>query len=118
VPTARGLGTPIFSQGGGDALPVPLTGTSVVTCDVEVVSCDLSGGAALLDLRTGTYFSINSVGAFVWELLRNPIAVSDLHSAMVGHYDVEQGTCYDELMTLLRGLAEAGLIVIADAAIC
>jgi hypothetical protein len=95
---------------------VALTETSVVAADVEVVSCDLAGGAALLDLRAGTYFSMNGVGAFVWGLLRAPIAVSDIHKALVAHYDVEQGECYEDLTTLLRDFAEAGLIVVLDAA--
>jgi hypothetical protein len=103
------------AAGGAEALADSLTEMSVVASDVDIVSCDLSGGAALLDLRTGIYFSINSVGAFVWRLLSNPIAVSDIHKALVAHYDVEQSKCYDDLMTLLREFAEAGIIVSVDA---
>jgi hypothetical protein len=100
----------------GIVLTVCLTETSIAARDQEVVSCDLPGGAALLDLRTGTYFSISSVGAFVWGLMRDPIAVADIHKALVAQYDVEQGKCYSDLMKLLQDLAEAGLIVSVDAA--
>jgi hypothetical protein len=93
-----------------------LTDTSIVASNDEAVSCDLAGGVALLDLRTGTYFSINPVGAFVWGLLSNPVAVSDIHKAVLAQYDVEQGKCYSDLMKLLRELAEAGLIITVDAA--
>jgi hypothetical protein len=96
-------------------MQVPFTDRSVVSCEEEVVSCDLAGGAALLDLRTGTYFSINSVGAFVWGMLRNPISVSEIQSALLAHYDVEKEKCFEDLSKLLKDLSEAGLIVVIDA---
>lgn len=100
----------------GAVLTVSLTESSVITSNQEVVWCDLVGGAALLDLRTSTYFSLNSVGAFVWALLRNPIAISEIHEGLVAHYDVEQDKCYTDLMNLLEELTKAGLIIIVDAA--
>jgi coenzyme PQQ synthesis protein D (PqqD) len=78
------------------------------------VSCELAGGAALLDLRSGTYFSVNPVGAHVWSLLRAPVAVSDIHGALAARYDVEPAQCYADLIELLQELAEAGLIKVAD----
>jgi hypothetical protein len=96
-------------------MPVAVMGESIVRCDGEVVSCELAGGAALLDLRTGTYFSINSVGAFVWGRLSNPIAVSEIQSAMMAHYDVESEKCFDDLSKLLTDFVEAGLVVFVDA---
>jgi hypothetical protein len=91
-----------------------LTATSIVSCDEETVSCELAGGAALLDLRSGTYFSVNPVGAYVWGLLRAPVAVSDLHGALTARYQVEPEQCYADLIELLQRLAGAGLIKVAD----
>jgi Coenzyme PQQ synthesis protein D (PqqD) len=93
-----------------------ITASSVIARDEEAVSCDLAGGAALLDLRSGTYFSLNPVGAYVWELLKNPVAVSDIHTALSTRYDVQPDACYSDLVGLLEELAKAGLIRIADAA--
>jgi hypothetical protein len=78
------------------------------------MSCDLAGGAALLDLRSATYFSVNSVGAFVWERLGSPVAVSEVHEALHARYDVPPDACLADLMSLLRELADAGLIRIAN----
>ena len=92
----------------------PITALSVVSSDQETVSCELAGGAALLDLRSGTYFSVNPVGAYVWSLLRVPVAVSDIHGALTARYDVESGQCYADLIELLQEFANAGLIKVAD----
>jgi hypothetical protein len=91
-----------------------LTAASIVSRDEETVSCELAGGAALLDLRSGTYFSVNPVGAYVWELLRAPVAVSDAHGALTARYDVEPEQCYADLIELLQQLVGAGLIKVAD----
>jgi hypothetical protein len=69
---------------------------------------------ALLDLRSGTYFSVNAVGACVWGLLREPMPVSDIHGALTARYDVDAGQCYADLIELLQELAAAGLIRVAD----
>jgi hypothetical protein len=76
----------------------------------------LGGGAALLDLRSATYFSVNPVGAYVWELLNKPILVSSVHEALHARYDVAPDACFADLLSLLQELADAGLIRIADAA--
>jgi hypothetical protein len=98
-------------------MTVPLAESSIICHNGEVVSCDLSGGAALLDPRTYTYFSINSVGAFIWDMLRNPIAVSQIQSAVLAHYDVAKDKCFEDLSKLLKDMSEAGLIVFVDAAV-
>jgi hypothetical protein len=94
---------------------VGLTESSVVCCAEEVVSCDLAGGSALLDLRSGTYFNMNAVGAFVWEALRDPIAVSDIEKAVMDHYEVEQAECHGDLLELLEELVRGGLITVVNA---
>jgi hypothetical protein len=94
----------------------PITTTSVITRDEEAVSCELAGGAALLDLRSGTYFSMNPVGAYIWGLLNDPVEVSSLHKALHARYDVEPDACLADLLSLLQQLAEAGLVRVANAA--
>ena len=37
-----------------------------IAADPEVVACPFGDGLALLDLRSGQYFTTNSVGSFVW----------------------------------------------------
>jgi Coenzyme PQQ synthesis protein D (PqqD) len=97
------------------ALAGAITTSSVVARDAEAVSCELGGGAALLDLRSGTYFSMNPVGAFVWGLLNDPVEVSTLHNVLHARYDVEPDACLEDLLSLLQQLADAGLIRVANA---
>lgn len=92
-----------------------LTEASLVTASEDVVACDLADGAALLDLRSSTYFTLNEVGSQVWGLIREPKPVSEVGEALLKRYDVDPARCRQDLVVLLQQLADAGLINISDA---
>ena len=87
---------------------------TVVQADKDVFSCELGGGQALLDLRSSTYYSINSVGSHVWELLQKPIAVGQIQASVVETFDVEPDRCRNDVMALIGQFADAGLIQVQN----
>lgn len=89
--------------------------STTIEADPEVVSCALGEGTALLDMRTGTYFSVNRVGSFVWERLSRPASVAEILAAIGERFDVQPGVCAADLDALLSELAAANLIKISDA---
>lgn len=74
------------------------------------VSCQLGGGLALLNLRSDTYYSLNGVGAFVWELVQEPQSFSHLHREVLLRYDVDEERSRSDLVGLLAQLSGAGLL--------
>jgi hypothetical protein len=86
--------------------------TIVVTKDQ--VSADLSGEAAILNLKTSTYFGLNTVGASIWKLVREPKTVSQIRDAIIQEYDVEPDRCEHDILELLQELSEHGLIEITE----
>ncbi len=76
----------------------------------DQISCDLAGEAAILELKTGTYFGLDQVGATVWNLIAQPRRVVDIRDAILAQYDVETERCSGELIELLGALQERGLI--------
>jgi hypothetical protein len=88
---------------------------SIVTADLSIVSCELASGAALLNLDSGIYYSLNEIGARIWTLVQAPKSVDDICHVIEGHYDVTPERCYSDLVTVLAHMAEAGLVKISDA---
>ena len=86
--------------------------TIVVTKDQ--VSADLSGEAAILNLKTSTYFGLNNVGASIWKLVREPKTVSQIRDAIIQEYDVEPYRCEHDIVELLQELSKHGLIEILE----
>lgn len=84
--------------------------TSTVEAGDDVVSCDFGDGLALLDLRSGQYFSLNAVGAFIWSQLAKPITVGALLRAMLAHYDATEARCASDLEAWLGKMVRSKLI--------
>ena len=86
--------------------------TIVVTKDQ--VSCDLSGEAAILNLKSGVYFGLNTVGASIWKLVQEPKTVKEIRDAILEEFDVEPDLCEHDVLELLQELSTHGLIEIVD----
>jgi hypothetical protein len=87
-----------------------ITESSIVAVGEDTVSCALADGAAVLDLNSSTYFTLNEVGARVWNLIAQPKSVGEVRDALVALYEVAPDRCYGDLISLLERLADAGLI--------
>jgi hypothetical protein len=84
--------------------------SSTVVASQDQVSCEVHGEAAILQMKAGIYYSLDRVGARVWQSIQKPIPVSDLCSLITSEYDVEPARCEQDLLELLEQLATAGLI--------
>ena len=83
---------------------------STVVASQDQVSCEVHGEAAILQMKAGIYYSLDRVGARVWQSIQKPIRVSELCSLITSEYDVEPARCEQDLLELLEQLATAGLI--------
>lgn len=94
-----------------------LSANSIVVASRNQVSCDLKGEAAVLNLKNSVYYGLESVGAFVWNLVQRPRSVAELRDALLQEYDVEPGRCESDLLALLEKLLAEGLIEVKSGAI-
>ena len=85
---------------------------SVVVTAKDQLSCDLAGEAAILDVKSGTYYGLNVIGARIWNLIQNPKQVKEVLGVLLAEYDVETDRCEKELLDLLQELEAKGLIEI------
>jgi len=69
-----------------------------------------SGETVLLSMESAMYYGLDQVGSRIWELVREPIRVSDLRDAITREYDVEPERCEADVLGFLRELADKGLI--------
>ena len=87
---------------------------STVVVTKDQVSADLSGEAAILNLKTSTYFGLNTVGASIWKLIQEPKKVTEIRDAIIEEYDVEPDRCKHDVLELLQELSTHGLIEVVD----
>ena len=81
----------------------------------DAVSCELAGETVILDMPSGRYFALDSIGTQIWEWLQTPCTTASLCARLMQEYDVEEGQCAADVAKLLRQLAEQGLVTFEDA---
>lgn len=78
--------------------------------DPEVVACEFEGAAALLDLRTSLYFSLNPVGAAIWWVLgQQPSSLDAVCRTVSEKFDVTAADCRSDVAVLLDELCRRNL---------
>lgn len=87
-----------------------LSNRTVVVATREEVSCKLGKEAAILGLKNSVYYGLNSVGARVWELLREPKSLEEVQAAIVNEYDVSAEQAKKDLLQFMRGMLAEGLV--------
>ncbi|MBK9713266.1 MAG: lasso peptide biosynthesis PqqD family chaperone [Kouleothrix sp.] len=91
-----------------------LSNDSIVVVSPDQVSSDLAGEVVMLNLKNGTYYGLDEVGAHVWALIQEPRAVAAIRDSILAEYDVEPERCEQDLLALLGDLADNGLIEVRD----
>lgn len=75
----------------------------------DVVWAELDGELVLLDLRTGSYYGLNRVGADIWRLLAQGCTAETILSHLVADYDIGADQVRWDLRTFIDGLVACGL---------
>lgn len=91
-----------------------LSASSSIVVAKHQVSSDLGGEVAILDLKAGTYYGLDAVGARTWSLIQEPRTVEEMRDVLVSEYEVEPDRCESDLVALLQRLADKGLIKVTD----
>ena len=68
--------------------------------------------AILIDISTGTYFSLNEVGTEFWEMLDGVQTIGQHATILSTKYEVEEAMVVDDLLELAGEMAKDKLILI------
>jgi hypothetical protein len=88
----------------------PISLDSVVVASSQLVSANLDGEVVILGFKSGSYYSLDQVGAFVWDLLQQSRKVSELRDAILSEYEIDLERCEQDLFHLLAELVNKGLV--------
>jgi hypothetical protein len=80
----------------------------------EAVTCDMGDGLVLLDIRANKYYSLNKVGAFVWDLIKSPKSLEEICSEVTKRYSVSATRCRGDVVALISSLESVGLVRLQD----
>ena len=67
-------------------------------------------GTVLLHLDSSAHYSVNEVGAFIWDLIADPVRVEQLRHRVAAQFEDSPGALEIDLSEFLQHLAERDLI--------
>ncbi len=83
---------------------------SIVSRSQDLLSADMGGEVVMLDLQQSAYFGMDKVGSRIWEMLDQPIRISDLCATLQTQFSVAAEECQPDVLEFLNGLYESKLL--------
>ncbi len=78
----------------------------------EVLSSKIDEEIVLLAVDAESYLSLDPVGSRIWELLsEKPSTVDELADLLMEEYEVDRGTCLNDVQAFIDDMAARKLIV-------
>ena len=84
---------------------------SVSQVEGNIVS-DMGGEKVMLNVENGKYYNLGEIGGDIWNLLSEPVQVSQVVSKLISIYDVGQTQCEGQVLSFLEVLYDEGLIAV------
>ena len=83
---------------------------SIVSQTNEFEVTDLDEEKVIMNLDKGKYFSLNSMGSVIWEIIGEEISVKKIIELLMCEYEVEESICEDYVFEYLINLENIDLI--------
>ena len=80
----------------------------------DVVFRELEGEMVLLNLATGIYFGLDSVGTRIWELIDGHRSADEIVRTVTAEYEVDAETCAADLARFFQTLQDNELVELDD----
>ena len=77
----------------------------------DVVFRVLGDEAVILNLSTGIYFGLDTVGTRMWQLISEYGSTERVREALLAEYEVEEGQLGQDLALLIQQLKDKGLLI-------
>jgi hypothetical protein len=91
---------------------MPLSLEQRVTIASDVLFRIVGDEAVLLNLKTGLYLGLNSVGTRMWSVLLESGSMHEAFERLLGEFEVDTNRLRTDLEEFLRQLLDHGLIEI------
>ena len=85
--------------------------TTILSRREGLMTADMNGSAVMMDIMTGKYYNLGSIGGRIWELLEEPMTIAALVQKLTDEYDVSAETCRTDILPFLDTLLERGLLL-------
>lgn len=77
----------------------------------ELLAVDMDGETVMMDMESGNYFGVNSVGSHIWEILETQNSIEAIVDSVQRTFEIEEGMdVQDDVLTFLNDMQEQKII--------
>ncbi len=87
-----------------------ITEDAIIAASTSIETAELDGEAVLLDINTGLYYGLSSVGARIMAILTEPTRVRAIVEQLQSEYDVELDRLRSDILQFLGDMEDRKLI--------
>jgi hypothetical protein len=80
----------------------------------EIRYKEMEARSVLLDLHSGSYYTLNELGNFIWGMLNGSRSTLQIVEAVTDAYEVDPDAATKDTEALIRHLMEEGLVRLHD----
>ena len=81
-----------------------------ISIPAQVVARQMGKETVILDLVSGTYFGLDSIGARIWQLMGEGKTLAEICEAMFAEYEVSREAIERDVLDLAKDLCAKQLI--------
>lgn len=82
----------------------------VLSRNPSILFNDFDDGIMMMNIDSGHYFDLDSIGARIWSLLEQPTSLETVCATLAEEYEVDEATCQAQTGEFLGDLVAKGLI--------
>ena len=80
----------------------------------KMVQSKIGDEVVMMDMDSGFYFGMNSVGSVIWQHLTEAISFDELVGKLMGEFNVDQKTCETDTLDFLNDLVEKNIVKLSE----
>lgn len=84
--------------------------SDTISIPKEVMTRKVGDETVILDLASGTYYGLNSLGSRIWQLLGEGLSLAVVCERLLEEYDVSADVLQSDALKLVSDLQAKGLI--------
>ncbi len=82
----------------------------LIVQDSNNIVSDMGGEKVVLSIENGKYYNLGMMGSQIWDLIKEPVAISAVVEALLEQYEVAKEVCEEQVLSFLSHLLEERLV--------
>ncbi|WP_394700143.1 PqqD family protein [uncultured Parasphingorhabdus sp.] len=78
----------------------------------EIMFTELGDKTMTMNIETGNYHELNSIGSAIWREIEQPVQIDLLRDRLCNRYDVSPEQCLSEMSDFLTELSALQMVVV------